>query len=691
MKNNILWLWSLGLALALPLASGCVQQASSATENVTPAIETAADSGIAPQGDAEENDLALEQSPEEDISNAPAKPISTEKPLPPNLKATGAVSEIIKLADAGVDESVMLAFVNKSTSTFNLRSDEIIYLKDIGVANSVVTAMIQHDETLKESLTAAAAAVAAPDLGRANPLDTPTYGAGIAPPVEAAPQTGYASEPYGSLTPPAEAVTDSSFYDSLSPYGSWVDVGGYGRCWQPTVTVINSGWRPYFDCGRWVYTDCGWYWNSDYSWGWAPFHYGRWFRHQNLGWCWTPDTVWGPSWVSWRYNHDYCGWAPLPPRAHFRPGVGLVAHGRGDFGLGIDSFAFIPFSHFRDHYLTHHALLHDQVSRIFNQTVVSTRIHSDHNRVINNGITPEHVAAVTRTEVPRITIHETTVAGGRGTRTDRLDRNGGTISVFRLPLTHSVGTLANAGQVSAERNTSSFGSLAGRGLHAVPQPNRPEAVRSTGSDNLDGAHSARGTPLIIRGPDRSAQTEERNSATLPAPTAPHNSVILIGRKDATTGRSLPPQHLNQPDSGRWTPNSQQLSALAPQAPSPSYSPWPAQRPSNPLDRLDHQPLVQHQQAPNFPANFEQRLTSRAIAPQTESLLPRHSAPVYEGSAPSAHVDAPRYAPSPSFAPQPTHTAPVMESHAYSAPPAPPAQPSSSSSSHSHSGSDRNSR
>ena len=30
------------------------------------------------------------------------------------------------------------------------------------------------------------------------------------------------------------------FYDTLAPYGTWVDVAGYGPCWQPTVVVVQS-------------------------------------------------------------------------------------------------------------------------------------------------------------------------------------------------------------------------------------------------------------------------------------------------------------------------------------------------------------------------------------------------------------------------------------------------------------------
>jgi hypothetical protein len=76
--------------------------------------------------------------------------MSTSKPLPPSVRPTAPVAELSKLADSGVEEGVMLAFVTNSTSTFNLGAEEIIYLNDIGVPSAVVTAMIQRDQTVRE-------------------------------------------------------------------------------------------------------------------------------------------------------------------------------------------------------------------------------------------------------------------------------------------------------------------------------------------------------------------------------------------------------------------------------------------------------------------------------------------------------------------------------------------------------------
>jgi hypothetical protein len=71
----------------------------------------------------------------------------------------------------------------------------------------------------------------------------------------------------------------TTFDETLSPYGQWVDTGegpSDGRAWRPDPDVVGEDFQPYATGGRWVYSDWGWTWESDYPWGWAPFHYGRW-------------------------------------------------------------------------------------------------------------------------------------------------------------------------------------------------------------------------------------------------------------------------------------------------------------------------------------------------------------------------------------------------------------------------------
>ena len=282
MKHLIEWKGRIGtILLLLSLTGGYAQQASRPPEQSaaparapTPVAPSPPAPESAPESDAT---LAQEAGAEPELSNAPFTPVSTVRTLPETVRPAGPLAEAIKLAGSGVDESVMLAFVTNSTGAFNLTSDDIIYLNDLGVPATVITAMIQRDSITKP--TTASSPVSAPATTAETTATTETAPASIPPESELAPTPAVAAD-YGAggaaattaIVPPAY----TTFYNSLSPYGTWVNVGGYGLSWQPTVAVLNSSWQPYCERGRWLYTDSGWYWASDYSWGWAPFHYGRW-------------------------------------------------------------------------------------------------------------------------------------------------------------------------------------------------------------------------------------------------------------------------------------------------------------------------------------------------------------------------------------------------------------------------------
>ena len=115
---------------------------------------------------------------------------------------------------------------------------------------------------------------------------------------------------------PLPPVVQVSFYEVLSPYGSWVAVEGYGSAWRPYGHVVGLDFYPYLTGGHWEYTVHGWTWVSDWPWGWVPFHHGRWLFTDNWGWVWIPGDEWAPAWVEWRIGGGFVGWVPMPP-----PGV----------------------------------------------------------------------------------------------------------------------------------------------------------------------------------------------------------------------------------------------------------------------------------------------------------------------------------------------------------------------------------
>jgi len=448
MKAQRLRNCGLALLLALiPLFSGCDQeQAHSA-----PANDQAADvnaggppADIVP-GDTN-NGVATTNNPDQDLSDASGTVISTPETSAPSTNNNPQLNDFVKLVQAGVGENVLLAYVTNSPGTFNLSSDDILYLNDLGAPDTVVSAMLQHDQQLTGNT---AATVQQPQTTEAVPPTTEA----ATPPVAVQPDTDAYAEATAAaadaaeppLTPPADIedqvdqspnTSYSYFYDSLAPYGNWIDISGYGPCWRPTAVAVNPGWTPYCDHGHWAYTDCGWCWVSDYSWGWAPFHYGRWFHNRHWGWCWAPDTVWGPAWVSWRYDNDYCGWAPLPPSACYRPGFGFTYFGRSvgfnfTFGLGVNNFIFVPLGHFHDRVPSRARVPHREVTKIFTGTTLNNQIIRGNNHsLINRGVPVDRVAAASHTTIRPIRVRADATNPGA----PRLGRNGRSLSLFRPAL-----------------------------------------------------------------------------------------------------------------------------------------------------------------------------------------------------------------------------------------------------------------
>ena len=365
MKKLILVSSGFGVAaVAFVLAAGCSPLNSSAEAQPSPAPV------------ATVNPPPVEPVPETALA-APVLPA-------PHITPGSPLAQVVRLTQAGVDPTVIASYVANSTDRFNLDSEQIIYLANIGVPNSVINAMMQRDQQLPATQSAQA-------------------------PQPAAVSTAYVAAP--PVVEPA-TVTMDYFYESLTPYGSWVVVNGYGRCWRPTTVVYDPNWQPYCDHGHWVYTDAGWYWDSEYSWG-ATFHYGRWFRDANQGWCWYPDTAWAPSWVTWRYSDNYCGWAPLPPRTVYREGAGIVFVGGGagasiSFGLGAGAFIFVATEHFCDEHPRNHRVEPAQVTQIFNHTTVinNYNINVNNHTVINHGIEVQNISRAAHTDIHQVSIHD---------------------------------------------------------------------------------------------------------------------------------------------------------------------------------------------------------------------------------------------------------------------------------------------
>jgi len=202
------------------------------------------------------------------------------------------------------------------------------------------------------------------------------------------------------VPPPQDGpVTMQTFYDELSPYGSWINSASYGYVWVPNV---GPDFAPYSTAGHWAFTEYGWTWVSDFPWGWAPFHYGRWFYEPYLGYVWVPDTHWGPAWVSWRRSDGYYGWVAMGPAGYEFPR---------------DRWTFVGAGYITDYRLSEHYERRENVVYIYNNTTVIENNYGEHHgeRYVMgpDRIEVEHATHTTITPVriaqannPGQTVHE---------------------------------------------------------------------------------------------------------------------------------------------------------------------------------------------------------------------------------------------------------------------------------------------
>jgi uncharacterized protein DUF6600 len=655
--------------------------------------------------------------PTTNLTAVSAEPVVKPITAPPSLSP--GVDEIVQLAQASVGDDVLLAYIENSSANYDLKVEEILYLHDLGLSAQVVSAMVRHSQVMRDQ-----ASNASPPVVQVNPEAQATVSAQVAPTNVVTP-----AEPQQVTTAPVEQppqqITYNYFHSALSPYGNWIEVPDYGWCWQPTVAVVNSGWRPYCDGGRWVWTDCGWYWQSDYSWGWAPFHYGRWHLSPACGWVWMPDNVWGPAWVTWRYSDAYCGWAPLPPRCYYDAGFGFRFRGSRvgigfDFGLGFDCYTFIPLNRFCDRTPWHHTLPRSGIVSVFNNcTVINNYITGNNNNVIVNvGPGTRGIAAASRTEIRKVALRDVNPSSGTLIKADRLDRDGAALAVYRPKLPEQATrppaditrrqqevrkkseALANSDGVKLARASSERravipsqprGSVAGSPAKLTP---------STAASDASPTPEARTPRSEVRPKmDVSARGRSEPRAAVPSPGAPQTPAQVRSRSPEPTRPPAPSDNTSvRPDNpSRGVTESPGRSPEPRVTARPSTaSPQPNVRreirsepaPRSPFVRPEQRNVITPPSQPSAPIarSAESRSQSQYTPPQSQySPPPARPAPrvelrSYEStaprSAPPSFTPAPSRSPSPppqTVAPRqaPSYTPPRSEPRSSSPPPSAP--------------------
>ena len=675
---------TLAVAASTMLVAGCAEQTTRQAAQPEPTITAAATST--------------------------SEPAIISRPDPAAANVSAPVAEVARLHLSGLDESVVKAFVERSTNSLSPNADELIYLKDIGVSPRVITALIQQTAKAREQAITAAAVV------RSNPppaapvveprpnvtIVAANVNAPVAPVAAAPAPTLVAPAPAPVLAPapavvaapvPAAVAVPANlpeqvavFYQQLQPYGTWMHVADHGWCWQPSVLVSTPTWRPYADRGRWLHTDQGWYWQSDYAWGWAPFHYGRWVLHSRSGWLWVPDTHWGPAWVVWRTSTAHCGWAPMPPSAVFVAGRGIQFGGsfvsvNFDFGLPRHHFTFIPFSRFCDRNPHYYSLTPTVVQNVYNQTTVINNIQVNNNVVVNGGVSADRVASLTRTEVRKVAIRDLAAEPAGMQRLDKLEKSGNDLVIYRpvlnpnapvkpMKLTDSAGNtrteLVPAGTLAGQKiagravyDTTSTGVPVLTGYTTEPAP-RPVGQSTVIINNHITAPPA--APVISTTPTPPANSSQR-------PGGSGQAVKVFG----TTLNTAPVKRDEDLAARRSTvilPNPANNSLFTPLTP-PQPVITPPQPTAGPQRTLTpYQPVPTSQPAPR-------NEVSRQPAPAPAVTIPKQTMVVPTSPPRPTYAPAPSPAPAPRAYAQPVAPMPARPTVNITPPPQPSSTPANS--------------
>jgi hypothetical protein len=329
----------------------------------------------------------------------------------------------------------------------------------------------------------------------------------------------------------------SDFYQPLGAYGSWVEIDGYGRCWQPSG--VASGWRPY-SSGYWISTDAGWCWQSSESFGWATYHYGRWNDDPQRGWYWVPQTQWAPAWLSWREGGGYAGWAPLPPRA--RAGIEVSVN------LAPSSYLFVDERHFSEPISPRAVIVNN--STIINKTTVINETHVTNNVTFNSGPRVASIERATGQTIKPVPVGQVRAAerGKTGPRsiapataaTNRLDQRPATTTngAGAAPQVNRAGEDQRAQLASEAKAKSEAAAKARADSDAKNLAAQDAAAKVKAKAQADAAEKARAETRVAGSPGLQAaahagvaETPETRAGQVP-PTAAQKQARLVAEAKA---------------------------------------------------------------------------------------------------------------------------------------------------------------
>lgn len=152
MKTQVSPTWIPGLILVMAWLPGSLaQNETNRPSIIAPDATVAATPASSAINPATHAATAPTDIPSPTASGATENAAPGNKPLPAKLRFSPWTTEIVKLVESGIEDDVVLSFIDNS-GMFNLGADQIIYLSDLGVSGQIINAMLQHDREVVSGL-----------------------------------------------------------------------------------------------------------------------------------------------------------------------------------------------------------------------------------------------------------------------------------------------------------------------------------------------------------------------------------------------------------------------------------------------------------------------------------------------------------------------------------------------------------
>src|SRR5208282_4036939 len=171
-------------------------------------------------------------------STTTAQPAAASQPAP---QLSYGVPQVLQLEQAKVSDGVIVNYIQNSGTIYSLKADEIVYLKQQGVSDAALNAMLNQRTRLTGSTepaaTTASSTTASAQTYTPAPQPAVTY-------VQTTPAYVPSSTVY--VIPDTQTYQYGTYYYSGYPYYSYPYYGGYYG-W-PAVS-LSFGWGGYYGGG----------------------------------------------------------------------------------------------------------------------------------------------------------------------------------------------------------------------------------------------------------------------------------------------------------------------------------------------------------------------------------------------------------------------------------------------------------